>query len=111
MVKRSADLDAIFQSLAHPVRRDILQRGSRREMTVGDLAKPYGLSLPAISKHLRVLEQAKFITKRRVGKQFFVSISPFAFEEAAAYLKEYERLWNNRLDRLERYLSSILPKK
>jgi DNA-binding transcriptional ArsR family regulator len=109
MVKRSSDLDAIFRSLAHPVRRDILLRGSRKELSVSDLAKPYGLSLAAISRHISVLEDAKFVTKRREGKQFFVKISPFAFEEAADYLKEYERLWNNRLDNLERYLS-FLPK-
>ncbi len=107
MVKRSLDLDAVFGALADPTRRDILRRGFKKEMTIGDIAKPYGMSLAAISKHIRVLEKAKFVTKRRVGKQYFVSLAPFAFEEATDYLKEYERVWNDRLDRLQRYLTSF----
>lgn len=106
MVKYSSDeLDAIFGALADPTRRDILRRGSTTQMSIGDIAKPYGMSLPAISKHIRVLERAKFVTRTRVGKQYFVTIRPSAFEEASSYLKEYERLWNDRLDRLEKYLS------
>ena len=108
MVKYQDDrLDEIFAALADPTRRDILRRGFRGEMSIGDIAAPYGMSLPAISKHVRVLEKAKFVTRRRVGKQFFVSITPFAFQEAAEYLKEYERLWNDRLDRLDRYLAFL----
>ncbi len=106
MVKYSSDeLDAIFSALADPTRRDILRRGSTTQMSVGDIAKPYGMSLPAISKHIRVLEKAKFVTKIRVGRQYFVTIRPSAFEEATKYLQEYERLWNDRFDRLEKYLS------
>lgn len=108
MVKYSSDeLDAIFSALADPTRRDILRRGSAEKMSIGDIAAPYGMSLPAISKHIRVLEKAKFVTKTRVGRQYFVSISPFAFREASSYLKEYERLWNDRLDRLEKFLSFL----
>ncbi len=108
MVKCSSDeLDAVFGALADPTRRDILRRGSTTQMSIGEIAKPYGMSLAAISKHIRVLEKAKFVTKTRVGKQYFVSISPFAFEEASSYLKEYEKLWNDRLDRLEKFLSFL----
>lgn len=108
MVKRSSsELDAIFGALADPTRRDILRRGARAELSIGDIAKPYGMSLAAISKHIRVLEKARFVTKRRVGKQYLVTITPAAFEEAAGYLKEYERLWNDRFDRLERYLAFL----
>lgn len=111
MVKCSSEqLDAVFSALADPTRRDILRRGSTKQMSIGEVAKPYGMSLPAISKHIRVLEKAKFVTKTRVGKQYFVAIAPFAFEDAAGYLKDYEKLWNDRLDRLERYLS-ILPRR
>lgn len=108
MVKCSSEeLDAVFAALADPTRRDILKRGASRQMSIGEVAKPYGMSLAAVSKHIRVLENAKFVTKTRVGKQYFVTVSPFAFEEASGYLKEYERLWNDRLDRLEKFLSFL----
>lgn len=104
MVECSLDLDLIFGSLANPIRRDILRRGAREELTVGDMAKSYNVSFAAISKHLQVLEKAKLIIKRRRGRQQVVSLSPEAFVDAASYLREYERLWNGRLDNLERYL-------
>ncbi len=108
MVKCSSiELDAVFNALADPTRRDILRRGSRTQMSIGQVAKPYGMSLAAVSKHIRVLEKAKFVTRTRVGKQYFVTVAPFAFQEASVYLKEYERLWNSRLDRLQRYLTSF----
>lgn len=110
MVNRMDTLDAIFHSLAHPIRRDILLRGSRKELSIGALAKPYGVSLAAISKHVRVLEAARFVSKRRVGKQYYVRVESAAFEKATGYLKEYERLWNTRFDRLERYLA-FFPKR
>ena len=108
MVKcSSAELDAVFAALADPTRRDILRRGTRKPMSIGEVAEPYGMSLAAVSKHIRVLEKAKFVTKKRVGKQYLVTIAPFAFEEASSYLKDYEKLWNDRLDRFERYLSFL----
>jgi DNA-binding transcriptional ArsR family regulator len=109
MVELSLDLDLIFGSLSHHIRRDILKRASeaKREMSVGELAKPYGMSLAAVSKHLKVLEAAKLIIKERRGKQHVVKLSPAAFQNAATYLKEYEKLWNDRLDSLERYLSTM----
>ena len=107
MVKRSPDLDLIFQSLADPTRRDILRRGAKKDLSISELARPYKLSLPAISKHIRVLEKAHLVTKERRGKQYFVHISLPAFSEAMNHLKEYEKLWNERFDRLERYLSTF----
>lgn len=108
MVKCSSEeLDAVFAALADPTRRDILRRGFAKRMSIGDIAKPYGMSLAAVSKHVRVLEKAKFVTKTRVGKQYFVTVAPFAFEEASSYLKDYEKLWNDRLDRLEKFLSFL----
>lgn len=100
-------LDLIFGSLAHHIRRDILWRASREELCVSDIAKHYNMTLAAISKHLNVLEKARLIIKRRKGKQHFVQVSPAAFVDAAACLKEYEKLWNNRLDSLEQYLSTF----
>ena len=97
-------LDSVFGSLADPTRRDILKRVSRRELSVGDIAKPYDLTLQAISKHLAVLEKAKLIRKRRKGREQFVSLSPAALKEADDFLRNYRRMWEERLDRLETFL-------
>lgn len=102
-------LDAIFGSLADPTRRDILKRVAKKEMSISAIAKHYKLTFAAISKHLKVLEHAKLIIKRRKGKEQIVQLSPAAIQDAADYLKEYEKLWNNRLDALERYLASLPP--
>lgn len=100
-------LDAIFRSLADPTRRDILRRVSKKEMSIGDIAKPYKMSLAAISKHLKILESAKLILKRRQGKEQIVQLSPIAFKEAATYIAQYEKMWNDRFDRLEKYLQTM----
>ncbi len=100
-------LDAIFQSLADPTRRDILRRVSKKEMSIGDIAKPYSMTFAAISKHLNVLEKARLIIKKRKGKEQIVQLSPAAFKDATAYLQQYEKMWNNRLDSLEKYLSTF----
>ena len=107
MVNNSLSLDLIFGSLSHPVRRDILQRGMREVRTVGQIAEAYDMTLAAISKHLKILEKAKLIIKRRRGKQQLVQVAPAAFKDASVYLRRYEKLWNERLDSLELYLSSL----
>jgi len=108
MVEYSPTLDSVFGALADPIRRDILLRGLlRKEMTVSDVAKPYKLTYAAVSKHLKVLEKAKLIVKRKKGREQFVQLSPNAFADANGYLKEYERLWNRRLDALETYVSTF----
>lgn len=100
-------LDAIFQSLADPTRRDILRRVSKKEMSISDVAKPYSMSFAAIAKHLSVLANAKLIVKKRKGKEQMIQLSPAAFKDATAYLQQYEKLWNDRLDSLERYLKTF----
>lgn len=105
MVEQSTRLNLIFGSLADPTRRDILRRAAKKELSITELAEPYQLTFAAISKHLKVLEHAKLIKKERRGKQQFVRLSPAAFNNASKYLKQYEKLWNDRFDRLERYLS------
>ena len=111
MVELSLDLDLIFGSLSHPIRRDILKRAAEAqdELSVSDLAKPYKrkVTLAAISKHLMVLEKAKLVIKRRKGKEQVIKVSPVAIKDATSYLQEYEKFWNAQLDSLELYLSSI----
>lgn len=104
MVESNAALDLIFGALADATRRDILKRVSAAEYTIGELAKPYAMSLAAIAKHINVLEKAGLITKHRSGKEKVVRIMPEAIETAAAHLTEYEKLWSDRFDALEKLL-------
>jgi len=105
MVEYTLSLDSIFSSLADPTRRDILMRLSNRELSVGEVAKPYNLTFAAISKHLKVLERASLIIKRRRGKEQMVSLAPQALADAAEYLQWYRQLMAARYDSLENYLS------
>lgn len=104
MVEYSLNLDSIFASLADSTRRDILQRVSNEELSVGEIAKPYDLTFAAVSKHLKVLEKAKLIIKRRNGKEQMVSLAPQALADAEKYLELYRQFWEERLDSLENYL-------
>jgi DNA-binding transcriptional ArsR family regulator len=107
MVEQSIRLDLLFGSLADPTRRDILKRVAVAEMSVSDIAQYYDLTFAAVSKHLMMLEKAKLITKRRWGKQRMVQLEPSAIKDVSVYLKQYEKLWNKRLDSLEHYLTTI----
>lgn len=102
----SAQLDQVFGALSDPTRRAILERLSLGQTTVSELAAPFSSSLPAISKHLRVLEGAGLIARRTVGRQRVCSIAPAAMESAAEWIEHYRRYWNERLDSLERYLET-----
>lgn len=104
MVEYAMSLDDVFGSLSDPIRRDILKRVAIKELTVSQVAEAYDVSLAAVSKHLKVLEKARLIIKRRQGKQQVVCLSPAAFKDAAEYLRHYENLWNARFDALEEYL-------
>jgi DNA-binding transcriptional ArsR family regulator len=104
MVEYALSLDNVFGALADPTRRDILRRVSSAEMSVGQIARHYDLTFAAVSKHLKVLEKAKMIVKRRKGKEQIVSLSPAALASADEYLEFYRRLWEQRLDSLDKYL-------
>jgi DNA-binding transcriptional ArsR family regulator len=104
MVEYSLSLDSVFGSLADHTRRDIVQRVALSELSVSEIAQPYDISLAAVSKHLKILEKAKLIVKRRRGKQQLVQAAPAAFKEVTEYMEYYERLLNDRLDSLEQYL-------
>ncbi len=100
----NGNMDAVFGSLSDPTRRDILLRLATSRLTVGQIGKTYGMSPPAISKHLKVLENARLITRERHGRQQFIQLSPAAFRHASAHLRSYETRLNNRLESLEKYL-------
>src|SRR5918998_6777651 len=102
MVEQSGQLDAVFHALAHDARRDMLRRLADRELTVGELADPLEMSLPAASKHLRVLEGAGLVQRTVMGRRHVCRLDPGPLAGADEWLRFYERYWNEQLDALER---------
>jgi DNA-binding transcriptional ArsR family regulator len=97
-------LDHTMLALADPTRRAILTRLGRGEARVTDLAAPFDISLNSVSKHIRILERAKLVTRRRVGREHLLSRNPRALDEASTWIDGLRQHWNQRLDRLERAL-------
>ncbi len=100
----ATSLDAVFGSLADPTRRDILRKVAAYNLTVGQIVEYYNISFPAISKHLKILERAGFIIKRKVGRKHFISLAPAAFKDAAEYIDYYTHFWESNLDSLKNYM-------
>src|SRR3954447_5886972 len=96
-----------FAALADPTRRAILARLALGESSVTELAEPFEMSLPAVSKHLKVLERAGLIARGREAQWRPCRIEVRALKEVDEWLEEYRRLWEDRLDRLEVYLSEL----
>ena len=105
MVKyNNHSLNRTFAALADPTRRAILARLAEGEATVGVLAGPFDVSLPAISKHLRVLEGAGLITRRKLGRVRRCAILPGPIMAADAWINHYRQFWERQFDSLESYL-------
>lgn len=104
---RTKRLNATFAALADPTRRAILHRLARGDASVNELAKPFAMSQPAISKHLRVLEQAGLIRRGRDGQRRPCRIEAKPLAEADAWLEEYRRLWEANFQRLESLLEQL----
>lgn len=104
MVEYNVQLDLVFGSLADPTRRDIFQRVTGSEQTISEIAEHYKMSFAAVSKHLKILEKAKLISKRKKGRQQLVIAQPATLKTIEDYLNEHERLWNQRFDALEELL-------
>lgn len=103
-------LSSTFAALADPTRRAILARLALGETSVLKLAEPFEMSLPAVSKHLKVLERAGLITRGRDAQMRPCRIDARALKEADDWLEEYRRLWEQRLDRLDDYLKTLQAK-
>lgn len=99
-VSVGTNLDAIFAALAHPIRRAILETLSGGEATVGELARPHRVSLPAISRHLRVLEDAGLLVVEPEGRVRRCQIAAAPLSAAFGWLTRYRVLWEDRFDRL-----------
>ncbi|TQJ51469.1 metalloregulator ArsR/SmtB family transcription factor [Phycicoccus sp. SLBN-51] len=100
-------LSTVFAALADPTRRAILERLSEGDATVGELAEPFDMSLPAISKHLAVLERAGLVAKSREGQRKYCRITATPLRSATTWLDDYRRHWEANLDSLDAYLTRV----
>src|SRR5437588_8890783 len=97
--QRSDHLSAVFTALADPTRRAILARLAQGEATVSELAEPFKLSLPGVSKHLKVLQKAGLITQTRMAQWRPCRLNAAPLEEADEWIERYRRFWEERFDR------------
>jgi len=104
-------LNTTFAALADPTRRAILARLASGEASVTELAEPFAMSLPAISKHLKVLERAGLIARGREAQWRPCRLEAAPLEQAADWLEHYRRFWDQSLDRLEDYLRKLQTKR
>ncbi len=103
-------LDLTFSALGGATRRAILARLALGEASVGELAAPFAMSLPAISKHLKVLERAGLIAREKHGRVHRCRLEPVPMREAASWIERYHRFWDEQFDQLERYLDETQVK-
>ncbi len=108
MVKYSAaHMDRTFAALSDPTRRAILDRLTRGEASVTDLAEPFQMSLPAVSKHLRVLEEAGLLARTKEGRVHRLRLVAEPLKEAAEWIARYRAFWEGQFDALEEYLKTM----
>ena len=104
---RTARLNAVFAALADPTRRAIIERLSRSEARVTELAEPFAMSLNAVSKHIRVLEASGVIERHRQGRDHILSINAHSLDEVDGWIGRTRRYWEERLDAMERLLLEL----
>ena len=107
---RADKLTTAFTALADPTRRAILDRLSRGEASVTELARPFRMSLPGVSKHLKVLERAGLISRSRDAQWRPCRLDPRPLKEAADWMERYRAFWEESFDRLDAYLREIQSK-
>ena len=103
-------LSSTFQALADPTRRAILARLSKGEASVTELAAPFSMSMPAISKHLKVLERAKLISRGKEAQWRPCKLEAAPLEAASDWVEQYRAMWEARFDRLDAYLKEVQEK-
>ena len=104
---RSPHLDRVFHALAHPARRAILRRLSDREQNLSELSAPLKMSFPAASKHVRVLERARLVRRRVVGRTHLCRIEAKPLGDASGWLEDYRRFWEGSFQRLDALLDEL----
>jgi DNA-binding transcriptional ArsR family regulator len=105
------NLDSAYAALADPTRRAILARLAMGEATVGEIAEPFPISGPAISRHLKVLEEARLIARTRNGQQLICRLNPEGLKTAQEWLDHYRAFWSGAFDRLDAHLKKTPEKK
>lgn len=111
MVKyNQPQLDLVFSALSHPIRRDILARLSHGEATVTELAEPHRVSAPAITKHLRILEGAGLMSRKKTGREHCCRLVVDRMKEAEDWIEHYRNFWEQSFARLEDYLRQVQQK-
>ena len=101
------NLDLAFNALAHPIRRGILARLAAGDTTIAELAGPHRVSAPAISKHIKILEGAGLLSRKKKGREHHCRLEAQRMKAAQQWIEQQRALWNERLDRLEEYLKEI----
>ena len=104
---RSARLDTVFAALADPTRRAIIERLSRGDARVTEVAEPFHMSLAAVSKHIRVLEASGVVERRRKGRDHILSVNTRSLDEVDRWIMRTRRYWEQRLDAMERLLREL----
>jgi DNA-binding transcriptional ArsR family regulator len=107
VLDRSRHLDRVFHALAHPARRAMLRRLSDREQNLSELAAPLRMSFPAASKHVRVLERARLVRRRRVGRTHICRIEGKPLAQAEEWLEGYRKVWESNFERLDLLLEEL----
>jgi DNA-binding transcriptional ArsR family regulator len=106
-LERPDDLDTVFAALADPTRRSILTRLTQGEATVGELARPFTISQPAVSQHLKVLERAGLISRTRRGTARLSRLEAEPLRQATAWLASYREFWEESYERLDELLATL----
>ena len=104
-------LDTVFHALADPTRRGMLASLALGEKSIGELAEPYKMSLAGASKHVKVLEDAGLLARRKIGRTHLITLEARPLEEAERWLRQWEKFWTVRLDRLEALIERDKDKK
>jgi DNA-binding transcriptional ArsR family regulator len=102
---RSAELDAVFAALSDPTRRQIIERLARGRMSIGEASAGIRMSQPAISKHVKILEQSGLVDREVAGREHYLRLSPTAMQAASSWIETQRKYWNATFDRLEVYLA------
>ena len=97
-------LNLLFHSFADPTRRQIMERLLQKDLTINEIAQPYDMSLPAVSKHLKILEKAQLIIRQKKGREHTIHINPATFTTLSEYITFYTTFWNSQFERLEQFL-------
>lgn len=111
MVNRTLPLDAVFAALGDPVRRQIVERLARKPLTVGEIASGFPISQPAISRHVRILEESGLLERQVLGRVHRCTLSPAAMNAASAWIEKQRSFWTAALDRLDHLLADTPKRK